>query len=263
MARSTFYYHLKRFGNTSKYDKEKKRIQEIFQESKGRYGYRRITLQLRHDGYAINHKTVEKLMQELDIKCLIRKKRYRSYKGTVGKIAPNILNRDFRADRPYRKLATDVSQISIGQQKSFLSPVIDMFNGEILSYNIADRADLEQINKMLNDLFAITDKLPKENQILHSDQGWQYQHKNYQEALNEHGILQSMSRKGNCLDNSVMENFFGLMKSELLYNKEFKSMKEFKKELEAYIDWYNNDRIKMRLKGMSPVKYRAHYLENL
>ena len=264
MARSTFYYHLKRFGNTSKYDKEKKRIQEIFQESKGRYGYRRITLQLRHDGYAINHKTVEKLMQELDIKCLIRKKRYRSYKGTVGKIAPNILNRDFKAACPCRKLATDVTQISIGQQKSFLSPIIDMFNGEILSYNIADRADLEQINKMMNDLFAITDKLPKENEIiLPSDQGWQYQHKDYQNALTEHGILQSMSRKGNCLDNSVMENFFGLMKSELLYNKEFKSMQEFKKELVVYIDWYNNDRIKMRLNGMSPVQYRAHYLENL
>ena len=138
-----------------------------------------------------------------------------------------------------------MSQISIGQQKSFLSPVVDIFNGEILNYNIADRADLEQINKMLNDLFAITDKLAKENQIiLHSDQGWQYQHKNYQEALNEHGIVQSVSRKGNCRDNSVMENFFGLMKSELLYNKEFKSMKEFKKELEAYIDWYNNDRIR-------------------
>ena len=138
-----------------------------------------------------------------------------------------------------------MSQISIGQQKSFLSPVIDIFNGEILNYNIADRADLEQINKMLNDLFAITDKLAKENQIiLHSDQGWQYQHKNYQEASNERGIVQSVSRKGNCRDNSVMENFFGLMKSELLYNKEFKSMKEFKKELEAYIDWYNNDRIR-------------------
>ena len=132
-----------------------------------------------------------------------------------------------------------MSQISIGQQKSFLSPVIDIFNGEILNYNIADRADLEQINKMLNDLFAITDKLAKENQII-----LQYQHKNYQEALNEHGIVQSVSRKGNCRDNSVMENFFGLMKSELLYNKEFKSMKEFKKELEAYIDWYNNDRIR-------------------
>ncbi len=264
MARSTFYYHLKRLGNTSKYKEEKKRIKEIFQESKGRYGYRRITLQLRNDGYVINHKTVEKLMQDLGIKCLIRKKRYRSYKGTVGKSAPNILNRDFKADCPYSKLATDVSQISIGQQKSFLSPIIDMFNGEILSYNVSDRADLEQINKMLKDVFAITDKAPAGNKILlHSDQGWQYQHKDYQNALAQHGIIQSMSRKGNCLDNSVMENFFGIMKSELLYSREFKSMQEFKEELEQYIDWYNKKRIKMKLNGMSPVQYRAHYEENL
>jgi putative transposase len=264
MARSTFYYHLKRSGSAVKYEKEKKRIQEIFQESKGCYGYRRITLQLRNDGYSINHKTVEKLMQKLGIKCQIRKKRYRSYKGTVGKIAPNILNRNFKADSPCCKLATDVSQISIGQQKSFLSPVIDMFNGEILSYNISDRADLEQINKMLNGVFAITDKVPAGNKILlHSDQGWQYQHKDYQNALAQHGIIQSMSRKGNCLDNSVIENFFGLMKSELLYNKEFKSMQEFKEELEQYIDWYNNKRIKIKLNGMSPVQYRAHYIENL
>ena len=227
---------IKRLGNTSKYKEEKKRIKEIFQESKGRYGYRRITLQLRNDGYVINHKTVEKLMQDLGIKCLIRKKRYRSYKGTVGKIAPNILNRDFKADCPYSKLATDVSQISIGQQKSFLSPIIDMFNGEILSYNVSDRADLEQINKMLKDVFAITDKAPAGNKILlHSDQGWQYQH----------------------------ENCFGIMKSELIYSREFKSMQEFKEELEKYIDWYNKKRIKMKLNGMSPVQYRAHYEENL
>lgn len=139
-----------------------------------------------------------------------------------------------------------------------------MFNGEILSYSISDRADLEQINKMLHGVFTITDKLPEKNEIvLHSDQEWQYQHKNYQNALAEHGIIQSMFRKGNCLDNAVMENFFGLMKSELLYTREFKSMQEFKKELDEYIDWYNNKRIKSRLKGMSPVLYRAHYFENL
>ena len=125
-----------------------------------------------------------------------------------------------------------------------------MFNGEILSYNVSDRADLEQINKMLKDVFAITDKAPAGNKILlHSDQGWQYQHKDYQNALAQHGIIQSMSRKGNCLDNSVMENFFGIMKSELLYSREFKSMQEFKEELEKYIDWYNKKRIKMKLNG--------------
>ena len=261
MARSTFYYHLKALERPGRYEAEKKRICEIFHESKGRYGYRRVTMQLRNEGIAINHKTVERLMKELGLRCLIRKKRYRSYKGTIGKIAPNILNRDFRADRPCQKLVTDVSQISIGDKKSFLSPVLDLFNGEVLGYDISDRADLTQINKMLDKVFAITDKLPEEwDTTLHSDQGWQYQHKTYQEALEKHGIKQSMSRKGNCLDNSVMENFFGLMKSELLYANDYKSMEHFKKDLKEYIDWYNNKRIKMKLKGMSPVQYRAQYL---
>ena len=261
MARSTFYYHLKALERPVRYEAEKKRICEIFHESKGRYGYRRVTMQLRNEGIAINHKTVERLMKELGLRCLIRKKRYRSYKGTIGKIAPNILDRDFRADRPCQKLVTDVSQIAIGGKKSFLSPVLDLFNGEVLGYDISDRADLSQIDKMLDKVFAITDKLPEGwDTILHSDQGWQYQHKSYQDALEKHGIKQSMSRKGNCLDNAVMENFFGLMKSELLYANDYKSMELFKKDLKEYIDWYNNKRIKKKLKGMSPVQYRAQYI---
>lgn len=162
MARSTFYYHLKALEKTDRYEVEKKRICEIFHESKGRYGYRRITMQLHNEGITINHKTVERLMKEQGLRCLIRKKRYRSYKGTIGKIAPNILDRDFKADKPYQKLVTDVSQIAIGDKKSFLSPVLDLFNGEVLGYDISDRADLSQINNMLSEVFAITDKLPKD-----------------------------------------------------------------------------------------------------
>ena len=264
MARSTFYYHLKALSKADKYEAVKERICEIFNESKGRYGYRRVTMQLRNEGFSINHKTVERLMSERGLKCRIRKKRYRSYKGTIGKIAPNILNRDFKADGPCQKLVTDVSQISIGAQKSFLSPILDLFNGEVLCYDISDRADLEQIDKMLTKVFAITDKQPDGQKILlHSDQGWQYQHKSYQDALLEHGIIQSMSRKGNCLDNSVMENFFGLMKSELFYANEYKSIEEFKRDLAEYIDWYNNKRIKAKLNGMSPVQYRAQYHREL
>jgi len=204
---------------------------------------------------------VERLMKEQGLKCLMRKKRYRSYKGTIGKIAPNVLNRDFKADRPYQKLVTDVSQIAIGDKKSFLSPVLNLFNGEVLGYDISDRADLSQINNMPDEVFTITDKQPEDRgTILHSDRGWQYRHKSYQDALQKHGIKQSMSRKGNCLDNSVMENFFGLMKSELLYANNYKSMELFKKDLKDYIEWYNNKRIKMKLKGMSPVQYRTQYL---
>ena len=261
MARSTFYYHLKALGRTDRYEVEKKRICEIFHESKGRYGYRRVTMQLHNEGIAINHKTVERLMKEQGLKCLMRKKRYRSYKGTIGKIAPNVLNRDFKADRPYQKLVTDVSRIAIGDKKSFLSPVPDLFNGEVLGYDISDRVDLSQINNMPDEVFTITDKLPEDRgTILHSDQVWQYRHKSYQDALQKHGIKQSMSRKGNCLDNSVMENFFGLMKSELLYANNYKSMELFKKDLKDYIEWYNNKRIKMKLKRMSSVQYRAQYL---
>lgn len=131
--------------------------------------------------------------------------------------------------------------------------MLDLFNGEVLCYDISDRADLSQINGMLKDLFAVTDKRPK-------GRGWQYQHRSYQQALEKHGITQSMSRKGNCLDNAVMENFFGLMKSELLYANNYTSMEQFKKDLRKYIDWYNNKRIKMKLKGMSPVQYRTQYL---
>ena len=129
-----------------------------------------------------------------------------------------------------------------------------MYNGEIISYNISEHPVLNQVLDMLNQAFL---KIPDDtNLIFHSDQGWQYQHKQYQKRLQEKGIRQSMSRKGNCLDNSVMENFFGLLKSELLYLREFSSIEEFRVELEKYIDYYNNKRIKNKLKGLSPVQYR-------
>lgn len=152
------------------------------------------------------------------------------------------------------KWTTDITEISLFGTKLYLSPILDMYNGEIVSYNISERPVLGQVMDMLDKAF---EKIPDNtNLIFHSDQGWQYQHKQYQKRLEEKGIRQSMSRKGNCLDNSVMENFFGLLKSELLYLREFSSMDEFKIELEKYIDYYNNKRIKSKLKGLSPVQYR-------
>ena len=142
--------------------------------------------------------------------------------------------------------------------KLYLSPILDMYNGEIISYEISDRPVLGQVLRMLDNAFA---KIPDNtNLIFHSDQGWQYQHKTYQKRLKDKGIRQSMSRKGNCLDNSIMENFFGLLKSELLYLREFDSMEEFRIELERYIDYYNNKRIKAKLKGLSPMQYRLQSL---
>lgn len=211
-------------------------------------------MELHNRGYRINHKTVQRLMGLLGLKCMVRIKKYRSYKGQVGKIAPNLIQRNFKADAPNKKWTTDITEFSLFGKKLYLSPILDMYNGEIISYNISEHPVLNQVLDMLNQAFL---KIPDDtNLIFHSDQGWQYQHKQYQKRLQEKGIRQSMSRKGNCLDNSVMENFFGLLKSELLYLREFSSIEEFRVELEKYIDYYNNKRIKNKLKGLSPVQYR-------
>ena len=258
MARSVFYYHLKRSKSGDKYAQVKEVISKIFNEHKGRYGYRRITIELRNQGYNINHKVVERLMKLLDLKCLIRKVKYRSYKGEVGHIAPNIISRDFTVETPNMKWATDVTQITINSVKLYFSPILDMYNGEIISYNISRSPNLEQVYDMLDKAFTRFENL--EGLILHSDQGWQYQHYGYRQRLSNKGIIQSMSRKGNCLDNAMAENFFGIMKSELLYAEKFDSPEAFITALDEYIDYYNNRRIKSRLKGMSPVKYRELYI---
>ena len=257
MARSTFYYHMKNIGNDDKYKDVKDKIATIFHKHKGRYGYRRVTEELRKDVHDINHKTVKRLMDELGLKCEVRKVRYRSYKGDVGKTVSNVINRDFTADRPLQKVATDVTQINIGGSKIYLSPVLDMFNGEILSYVISESPNLKMVMDMLNQLYDEVGST--EGMLMHSDQGWHYQHAAYQRSLKNHHIIQSMSRKGNCLDNSVMENFFGIMKSELLYAKKYTSMDSFITDLKEYMVYYNNERIKLRLNGMSPVLYRKAF----
>lgn len=259
MPRSSFYYYLKQISKPDKYLETKAVIKEIYHENKGRYGYRRITMELHNRGYHINHKTVLRLMNVCNIKCQVRIRKYRSYKGEVGKIAANVLKRNFKADKPNQKWVTDVTEFSVFGSKLYLSPILDLFNGEIISYNISERPTFQQTIDMLNKAF---EKIPdNSNLILHSDQGWQYQMVHYQHLLQQKGIIQSMSRKGNCLDNSVMENFFGLLKSELFYLQEFDSIEHFRKELEDYIDYYNNKRIKCKLKGLSPVQYRIQSLK--
>lgn len=256
LARSTYYYYLKQ-PNKDKYECEKQEIQKIYNDNKGRYGYRRITIVMRDKGYVINHKTVQKLMKQLGLKGKQRKNdKYHSYKGTVGKVADNLLKRDFYAEKPFEKITTDVTQFNVCDEKVYLSPVLDLFNNEIVSYSISTSPNLEQVREMLNGLFA---KLPADaTPIFHSDQGWQYQHAEYQRLLAEHNIIQSMSRKGNCMDNGAMENFFGRLKVEMFYGEKFESVNAFIDELKKYIHYYNNERISLKLKGMSPVQYRTH-----
>ena len=258
LPRATFYYHLKRMQKADKYAEVKTEISSIYHENKGRYGYRRITMELHKRGFSLNHKTVQRLMRELSLVCRVRIKKYRSYKGEVGKIAPNLLNRDFHAEKPNQKWVTDVTQFSLFGQKLYLSPILDLHNGYLVSYTISDRPVLSMVTTMLDKAFAtIPDGT---GLILHSDQGWQYQHKQYQCMLCEKGIRQSMSRKGNCLDNAVAENFFGLLKSELLYLQEFESIEHFKQELLDYLDYYNTRRIKAKLKGLPPALHRQQAL---
>ena len=256
IARSTYYYHIKQ-QDKDKYASEKADIIEVFDKNKGIYGYRRITEQLKKKGYSINHKTVLKLMKALNLRGKQSKNgKYHSYKGEVGKVADNILKRDFTAEKPFEKLTTDVTEFKVCNDKVYLSPVLDLYNREIISYSISLSPNLQQIRDMLTGLF---DKLPNTARpIFHSDQGWQYQHAYFRNELKEHGIVQSMSRKGNCYDNCIMETFFGRMKNEMFYGyeKDYSSFDEFSEAIRKYIDYYNNERIQAKTKWMPPVKYR-------
>ena len=197
LARSTYYYHLKQLDKPDKDQKLKTEIQAIFTEHKGNYGYRRIHLELRNRGYVVNHKRVQRLMKVLNLQARIRKKRkYSSQKGDVGKKADNLIQRQFEADKPMEKCYTDVTEFAIpaSAQKLYLSPVLDGFNSEIIAYNLSTSPNLEQVKTMLEQAF--TEK-HYENTILHSDQGWQYQHDSYHQFLESKGIQASMSRKGN------------------------------------------------------------------
>ena len=257
MAKSTYYFELsKRDVVAEKNEKLMIEIKEIFEQNKHRYGVRRIHQELLNRGWLVNHKRVQRLMHQMGLFGKCPKEKYHSYKGEVGKVADNIINRDFRTTAPLQKWTTDVSQFSFTWGKCYISPILDMNTNEVISYDLSLSPNLEQIQHMLNKAF---EKFPSTNGLIfHSDQGWQYQHVLFRNALQEHGIIQSMSRKGNCYDNSIMETFFGRLKNEMYYGqeKEYTTFEEFSKAVEEYIDYYNNKRIQAKTKWMPPVKYR-------
>ena len=258
LPRSTYYYQLKQLDKLDKDKDLKAEIQSIFTEHRGNYGYRRMTLELRNRGYMVNHKRVQRLMKVLGLSARIRRKRkYSSYQGEIGKKADNLIQRQFEATKPMEKCYTDVTEFAIpaSSQKLYLSPVLDGFNSEIISYNLSTSPNLVQMKAMLEQAFT---ENHYENTILHSDQGWQYQHDFYHHFLKNKGIQPSMSRKGNSPDNGMMESFFGILKSEMFYGYEntFQSLEHLEQAIVDYIDYYNNKRIKVKLKGLSPVQYR-------
>jgi putative transposase len=257
LARSTFYYRQKMLLVEDKHARLKDSIKGVYHRHKGRYGYRRITTAIRQPGQIVNHKTVQRLMGEMGLKSLVRAKRYKSYKGEVGRTAPNVLQRQFKAQNPNQKWVTDVTEFNVAGEKLYLSPVMDLYNGEIIAYETA-RSPAKLVGAMLKK--ALGKLKGGDRPVLHSDQGWQYRMPAYQEVLREKHIVQSMSRKGNCLDNAAMESFFGTLKSEFFYLNKFKNPEDLQDGIKEYIHYYNHDRIKLKLKGLSPVQYRTQSL---
>lgn len=255
LSRSTFYYQRQVQQAGDRCAALKAQIQGVFDKHKGRYGYRRITAQLRQTGCVINHKAVQRLMQEQGLKSLVRPKKYRSYRGTVNAQAPHLLQRQFQTDAPQQKWVTDVTEFNVRGCKLYLSPVMDLYNGEIVAYEMRDKPDFQLVGNMLKK--AISKLKDQAAPLLHSDQGWQYQMSAYRRHLASKGITQSMSRKGNCLDNAAMESFFATVKTELFYMQKFTSTEHLRGELVNYIRYYNHHRIKMKLNGLSPVQYRT------
>ena len=256
LSRSTYYYELHKEELDSKNIDIINNIKDIFYRHKGNYGVRRIYHELLNMGIRINHKKVQRLMHKHHLTAKKHPQKYHSYQGHVGAVANNILKRNFVADEPNRKWTTDVSQFSFSWGKCYLSPLMDMYNNEIVGFDLSKSANYEQIERMFQS--ADIDSKDLSKLIIHSDQGWQYQNPRFAQTLKEHGITQSMSRKGNCMDNSIMESFFGIMKNEMYYGHEaeYKNFEQFKAVVEKYIRYYNNERIKMKSGWMSPVQYR-------
>ncbi|HGT4763013.1 TPA: IS3 family transposase [Escherichia coli] len=257
LARSTLYYQLSLQKAKDKYADVKQLIVSIFHEHRGCYGYRRIHCELQKRGLKFSGKTVRKLMQQLGLKSPVRLKKYRSYRGNMGLAAENILQRQFKAEAPCEKWVTDITEFRAGGQKLYLSPILDLFNGEIVAWETACRPTEELVKRMLNK--GLESLAEGEKPLLHSDQGWHYRIKSYQSDLADKGLVQSMSRKGNCLDNAVMENFFGHLKEEIYYRRDYRNVEELENAVNEYITYWNQKRIKLSLGGLSPVEYRTEH----
>ncbi|WP_427137908.1 IS3 family transposase [Psychrobacillus psychrodurans] len=258
---ATYHYHINQMNNEDSDQEWKTLISALFEKHEGRYGYRRIHAELQAQGPVINHKKVQRIMKEMDLKCVkfVRKSRYRSYKGKVGKVSKNRLNRRFKTPHALQKLVTDVTELKCtGEEKLYLSPIMDLYNCEIISFSMSKRPTLDFVMASLEQVIPIIKAHANYRTTIHSDQGWHYQHNTWVKTLKRNKIFQSMSRKATCADNAAMENFFGLLKQEMYYGEELMSYDALKQRIETYINYYNNERIKQKLAGMSPVKYRTH-----
>ena len=255
LARSTFYYQCKAIQRIEPSALEAK-VRAVYDEHKGRYGYRRITAALRNSlGESVNHKCVQRLMRKMGLRALIRaKKRSWHVPGISDVHVPNILKRDFFAKAPNQKWATDITEFNVNGQKLYLSACMDLYNGEIIAHRMARRPIFDLVAGTLDMALARSKHLT--GLTVHSDQGWHYKMQPYRAMLAHHGVTQSMSRKGNCFDNAAIESFFGTLKSEYFYLETLDGLDELEAGVNDYIYYYNHKRIKLRLQGLSPVEYR-------
>ncbi|MGJ4094133.1 IS3 family transposase [Corynebacterium macclintockiae] len=262
IPRSTFFYHKKRLSKPDKHAELKDAIRASFERNKHRYGYRRVLLDLRNQGWVVNHKLVYKLMCEMGLRAKIRQRRpYVSYTGTISHIADNKLDRKFTPDQPNTVFVSDVTEFRVAGRKVYLSPVMDLFDRSIVAHTVATSPSTALTTDSLSKAIAACE--PEPGWMMHTDQGFQYQHASWRDLIGDNGGVQSMSRKANCYDNAVMENFFGHLKTEMYHGEVFDTVAEFNQVIDEYIQWYNTERIQQRLKGLTPMQYRNQTLEAL
>lgn len=255
LSRSTFYYQCKAIQRIEPSGLEDK-VRTVYDEHKGRYGYRRITAALcRSLGESVNHKRVQRLMQKMGLRALIRAKKCSRYVPGVSDVhVPNILERDFFAKAPNEKWATDITEFNVNGQKLYLSACMDLYNGEIIAHRMARRPVFDLVVGTLGG--ALSRSEDTTGLTVHSDQGWHYKMQPYRAMLAHRGVKQSMSRKGNCLDNAVIESFFGTLKAEYFHLATLDGLHDLEAGVHDYIHYYNHERIKLGLQGLSPVEYR-------
>ena len=262
IPRSTFFYHQKRLREPDKHAALKAAIRESFERNKHRYGYRRVLLDLRNKGWVVNHKLVFKLMREMGLRAKIRQRRpYVSYAGTISRIADNKLERNFTPDEPNTFFVSDVTEFRVAGRKVYLSPVMDLYDRSIVAHSVATSPSTAFTADSLSKAIAACG--PEPGWMIHTDQGFQYQHTSWRNLIHDNGGVQSMSRKANCYDNAVMENFFGHLKTEMYHGEVFDTVAEFNQAIDEYIEWYNTERVQQRLKGLTPMQYRNQTLEPL
>lgn len=258
LARSSYFYHRARLKVADKYLAVRQTITDIFELNHRCYGYRRLQASLARQCVTISEKVVQRLMkQESLVVAKLKRRRYGSYLGEISPAPENLINRDFHAAAPNEKWLTDITEFQIPAGKVYLSPIIDCFDGLVISWSIGTHPDAELVNTMLDAAIETVDQ-SNDRPIVHSDRGAHYRWPGWLSRISDANLIRSMSRKGCSPDNAACEGFFGRLKTELFYPRNWQAttIEQFIEAVDSYIRWYNEKRIKISLGSLSPVEYR-------